>query len=229
MSEDNSQEPQEAANKTNRPIIMALLAGLLGLAVGAGLYAFSDQIATGDSQGSGPLASRSCPVDQTLRANLDKAAGGHVAAFQPADRGFSVAELAFRDETGTMRRLADWRGKTVLFNLWATWCAPCRAEMPALDALQRDLGGDAFEVVLVSVDLGTPAKPKKFYNDIGMQHAGFFHDGDLNTLNLLKKSGLAFGLPATLLIDGEGCVLGTLNGPAEWASDDAKKLVQTAF
>ena len=59
MSEDNSQEPQEAANKTNRPIIMALLAGLLGLAVGAGLYAFSDQIATGDSQGSGPLASRS--------------------------------------------------------------------------------------------------------------------------------------------------------------------------
>ncbi len=81
----------------------------------------------------------------------------------------------------------------------------------------------------VSVDLGTADKPKKFYADIGMKHAGFFHDGDLETLNVLKKQGLAFGLPATLLISKQGCVLGTLNGPAEWHSEEAKELVRVAF
>ena len=101
--------------------------------------------------------------------------------------------------------------------------------MPALDQLQADLGGDQFEVVLVSVDLGADDKPKKFYKDVGMQHASFYHDADLSTLNILKKEGLAFGLPATLLVDGSGCVLGALNGPAEWASDDAKKLIETAL
>ena len=132
-------------------------------------------------------------------------------------------------DLGDKRSIADWRGKTVLFNLWATWCAPCRAEMPALDALQRDLGGDKFEVVPVSVDLGTPEKPRRFYSEIGMKNAGFFHDGDLETLNVLKKAGLAFGLPATLLINQNGCVLGTLNGPAEWHSDEAKELMKVAF
>ena len=101
--------------------------------------------------------------------------------------------------------------------------------MPALDQLQADLGGDNFEVVLVSVDLGADDKPKKFYKDVGMKHASFYHDPELSTLNALKKEGLAFGLPATLLVGGNGCVLGALNGPAEWASDDAKKLIETAL
>ena len=139
-----------------------------------------------------------------------------------------MASFAFNNDAGQAKTLADRSGKTVLFNLWATWCAPCRAEMPALDALQKELGSDTFEVVPVSVDLGEPTKPKKFYNDIGLKSVGFFHDSELATLNTLKKNGLAFGLPATLLIDGKGCVLGTLNGPAEWAGDDAKGLIIAA-
>ncbi|MEP1207219.1 MAG: redoxin domain-containing protein [Rhizobiaceae bacterium] len=232
MSEENSPETKEKISKANTTLKMALLAGVLGLAVGAGLYAFSGQIGNGSGGGDGgkgPLASAACTVDESLRTKLDAEAKGHLAAFKALDRPVSVATLAFNDEAGQKRSLADWNGKTVLFNLWATWCAPCRAEMPALDALQKDLGGDNFEVVPVSVDLGTPEKPKKFYQDIGMKNAGFFHDGDLETLNVLKKAGLAFGLPATLLVNNKGCVLGTLNGPAEWASDEAKSLVSVAF
>ncbi|MEP0941643.1 MAG: TlpA disulfide reductase family protein [Rhizobiaceae bacterium] len=227
MNEDHSPDKNVASNPSLKTAKLAMLAGVLGLAVGAGLYAFSDRV--GNDQNTGPLASASCAVDESLRAKLDNNSGGHVAAFKALDRPVSVAELGFTDLNGQEKSLGDWSGRTVLFNLWATWCAPCRAEMPALDQLQADLGSDQFEVVLVSVDLGSDEKPKKFYKDVGMQHARFFHDADLSTLNVLKKEGLAFGLPATLLVNGKGCVIGALSGPAEWASDDAKKLIETAL
>lgn len=227
MNEDHSPDAEVKSGKSGNTVKLAMLAGALGLAVGAGLYAFSDRL--GNVESTGPLASASCAIDESLRTKLDASAGGHVAAFKALDRPMSVADLAFKDFDGEKKQLGDWQGRTTLFNLWATWCAPCRAEMPALDQLQADLGGDQFEVVLVSVDLGEDQKPKKFYKDVGMKHAAFYHDPDLSTLNTLKREGLAFGLPATLLVDGKGCVLGALNGPAEWASEDAKKLIETAL
>lgn len=225
MSEESSPELKEPQRKTSNTVKLALLAGVLGLAIGAGLYAFSGPLGNVESE----TAQGGCAIDNKLRAKLDAAAHGHLAAFKATDRPISVAKLAFKDRNGHDRTLADWAGRTVLLNLWATWCAPCRAEMPALDALQRDLGGDNFEVVPVSVDLGSDAKPRRFYAEVGMQHAGFFHDSEIETLDVLKKQGLAFGLPATLLVGKTGCVLGTLNGPAEWASDEAKSLVSIAF
>jgi thiol-disulfide isomerase/thioredoxin len=227
MNEEHSPDTDVTSRKSTNTAKLAMLAGVLGLAVGAGVYAFSDRL--GNVESTGPVASANCAVDEAIRAKLDSNAGGHVAAFKALDRPVSVAQLGFNDLDGKAKSLADWNGRTFLFNLWATWCAPCRAEMPALDQLQADLGSDQFEVVLVSVDLGANDKPKKFYKDVGMKHASFFHDPNLSTLNALKKEGLAFGLPATLLVDGKGCVLGALNGPAEWASDDAKKLIETAL
>ena len=225
MSEESSPDLKQPPRKSGNAVKLALLAGVLGLAIGAGLYAFSGLLGNVENE----TAKGGCAIDQTLRAKLDAAAHGHLAAFKATDRPVSVAELAFKDGSGTDRTLGDWKGKTVLFNLWATWCAPCRAEMPALDALQRDLGSDRFEVIPVSVDLGSDQKPRDFYSEVGMKHAGFFHDSELETLNVLKRQGLAFGLPATLLINGAGCVLGALNGPAEWASNDAKNLIRIAF
>lgn len=228
MSEDNSSQSETPRAGLGKTAKMALLSGVLGISVGAGLYAFFSHYGNGESM----LAStggNGCFVDAALVDRINAAATGDVAAFTALDRSISVAQLGFKDRSGADRTLADWSGRTVLLNLWATWCAPCRAEMPALDHLQADMGGEQFEVVPVSTDLGSDAKPKKFYSDIGLKHLGFFHDGNLATLNSLKKSGLAFGLPATLLISKKGCVLGTLNGPAEWAGDDAKALIKTAF
>jgi len=228
MSEDNSSPSETPKSGLGRMAKMALLSGVLGISVGAGLYAFYGQYGNGESQ-LAAAGGTECAVDNALVKQLNAAAGGEVAAFTALDRPMSVADLGFKDRDGAERTLGDWSGKTVLFNLWATWCAPCRAEMPALDHLQADLGGPQFEVVPVSTDLGSDVKPKKFYADIGLKTLGFYHDGNLSTLNTLKKSGLAFGLPATLLISKTGCVLGTLNGPAEWGGEDAKALIKVAF
>ena len=233
MSKDsspNSNEPQTNNEQGSRGVLtLAILAGVLGLAVGAGLYAFYSKGGNGESNLTAASGDSKCTINETMRTALDNAAIGDVAAFKATDRPFSVGDFKFADASGASKTLSDWSGRTVLLNLWATWCAPCRAEMPALDALQKELGSEKFEVVPVSVDLGDPSKPKKFYEDIGLKSVGFFHDDSLNTLNTLKRNGLAFGLPATLLVDKRGCVSGVLNGPAEWASEDAKKLIETAL
>src|SRR5690606_29760477 len=113
--------------------------------------------------------------------------------------------------------------------LWATWCAPCRAEMPALDALQERMGSEAFEVVAVNVDTGDDAKPKKFLAETGVKSLGYYRDNTLDLFNDLKKRSLALGLPVTLLIDRDGCLLAHMNGPAEWGGADAAKLIEAAL
>jgi thiol-disulfide isomerase/thioredoxin len=156
------------------------------------------------------------------------AATGQVAAMLPADPPQSLAKLAFNAPDGKPMTLADRAGKTVLLNLWATWCAPCRAEMPALDALQKEAGDGGFEVIAVNVDTGDDTKPKKFLAETGVAALGYYRDNTLDLFNDLKKRGLALGLPVTLLIDGEGCLLAHMNGPAEWAGEDAKRLIAAA-
>jgi len=230
MSDDNSPQNNGSTKSGTNPLFIGIIVAGLGLAVGAGVYSVlgvksnSPQIIAAADE-----AATECVLDETLRAKLDKAAGGDVAAFKALDRPYSVANFKFNDVDGNPKTFADWKGRTVLFNLWATWCAPCRAEMPALQNLNKDLGGETFEVVPVSVDLGAPDRPRGFYDEIGLNDLGFFHDPELATLNALKREGLAFGLPATLLVGTNGCVLGTLNGPAEWASEDAKTLINAAL
>jgi thiol-disulfide isomerase/thioredoxin len=122
-----------------------------------------------------------------------------------------VPELAFTDGHGGRRTLEDWRGKVVLLNVWATWCAPCRAEMPTLDRLQQRLSGEGFEVVALSVDRAGAGAVRKFFDVVGVRLPVFIdEDGDaIRTLGL-------FGLPATLLIGPDGNELARLAGPAEW-------------
>lgn len=125
--------------------------------------------------------------------------------------------------------LGNLAGKTLLVNLWATWCAPCRAEMPALDELQAELGGEDFEVVAINVDTGSDEKPRKFLGEIGIKSLGYYRDDTIGVFNDLKRRSLALGLPVTLLVDESGCLIANMNGPAEWASDDAKSLVRAAM
>jgi thiol-disulfide isomerase/thioredoxin len=173
--------------------------------------------------------SRLCAAKAERARTVAAAATGEVAAMLPADPPQSLKTLAFNAPDGQAMTLADRAGKTLLVNLWATWCAPCRAEMPALDALQKELGSEKFEVVAVNVDTGDDAKPKKFLADIGVEALGYYRDNTMAAFEELKTRGLALGLPVTLLVDGEGCLLAHMNGPAEWSSDDAKKLIGVAL
>ncbi len=146
----------------------------------------------------------------------------------PADPPQSLKGLAFNAPDGKPMTLADRAGKTVLLNLWATWCFPCREEMPALDALQKELGSEKFEVIAVNVDTGDDTKPKKFLAETGIETLGYYRDNTLSLFNELKTRGLALGLPVTLLVDADGCLLAHMNGPADWASEDAKRLIAAA-
>ena len=178
---------------------------------------------------------RSNPGDAACRPAVQTATQiaplvrGEVAALAVAQTGFQVPDLAFKDSAGHDHTLKDWRGRTVLLNLWATWCVPCRREMPALDALQGKLGGPNFEVVAVNIDTRDPEKPLKFLKDVDVKQLAYYSDQSAHVFEDLKTAGKAFGMPTTLLVDPSGCEIGTMAGPAEWSSDDGVKLVSAAI
>ena len=154
---------------------------------------------------------------------------GEVAAVVPAETPGYLPELTFKNAAGEELSLADWQGRLVLLNLWATWCAPCRHEMPALDKLQGEFGGEEFEVVAVALDRAEPEKPAAFLEEIGNQNLALYTDNTFEVFQNLRRDGHAFGLPTTILIDTNGCTLGVLSGPAEWFSEDARNLIRAAL
>jgi thiol-disulfide isomerase/thioredoxin len=192
--------------------------GALILAVVAGIYGIAHL--------------RSNPADSACHAAVETAARiaplvhGEVAALATAQTPFHVPDLSFKDAQGRDRTLADWRGRTILVNLWATWCVPCRREMPALDALQAGLGGPKFQVVAVNIDTRDPQKPLAFLKQAGITHLAYYSDRSAQVFETLRTAGKAFGMPTTLLVDPKGCEIGTMAGPAQWSSDDGVKLVR---
>jgi thiol-disulfide isomerase/thioredoxin len=129
-----------------------------------------------------------------------------------------LPEIVFSDDEGARLTLDAWRGKVVLLNVWATWCGPCRAEMPTLDRLEAALGGEAFEVVALSIDRAGTGVVRRFFDEIGISHLRLFIDETGATLRTLK----VFGLPATILVGADGRELARLLGPAEW---DTPKMI----
>ena len=129
-----------------------------------------------------------------------------------------VPELPFRRGDGSSATLENFRGKVVLLNIWATWCVPCRKEMPTLDRLQAQLGGPGFEVVALSIDRAGVEVVEKFYQEIGIRKLAIYIDSTGKATRTLK----VVGLPTTLLIDAAGGEIGRLVGPAEW---DAPEMV----
>ena len=210
-----------APSDTTRRLVMAVSA-LAGVAVGlAAVYGI------GGLQRNPPDAA--CRPAAELARRLAPLARGEVAGVSVAAEPNRLPDLAFNDASGKARQLSEWRGRTVLLNLWATWCVPCRKEMPALDALQAKLGSDTFEVVTVNIDTRNLDKPKTWLADAGIKQLGYYGDPSAKVFQDLKAIGKATGMPTTLLIDPQGCELGVLAGPAEWASEDAVKLVSAAL
>lgn len=150
---------------------------------------------------------------------------GQVAAFVFRKAPEALPQFKFQDAAGAERTLADWRGKVVLLNLWATWCLPCRKEMPSLDRLQKDMGSDKFEVVAISVDRKGAAASKKFLDETQVERLALYVDATARLSSELR----VVGLPATLLLDAQGREIGRLLGGAEWDSEDAKRLIRSAL
>lgn len=184
-----------------------VLAGAVALGLAAFRYAQSPR---GVSSAPGPAADAAAPRSG-FPLMLHKA---------PKD----VPGIRFQDGTERPMRLADFRGRAVLLNIWATWCPPCRKEMPSLDRLQRKLGGPGFEVVALSIDHEGTDVVRRFYREIGIEALGIYIDP---TTDAAGRLGIV-GIPGTLLIDREGREIGRALGPAEWDSPEAIALIRQA-
>jgi thiol-disulfide isomerase/thioredoxin len=207
--------------KIDRLRLVSAAAAVLILIVLAGVY--------GIARLRGNPADAACQAAVNSAQHIAPLVHGEVAALTLAQKPIRVPDLAFKDAQGHDRTLADWRGRTVLLNLWATWCVPCRREMPALDALEGKLGGPNFEVVAVDIDTRDPQKPLAFLKEIGVNRLAYYSDSSAKVFQDLKMAGKAFGMPTTLIVDRAGCEIGNMAGPAEWASGDGVKLVSAAI
>lgn len=205
------------------------LAGPLGMGailLVASLYAFGglDKLLRAPN-----TAEAACFPAKALAASLKPLVKGEVAALQVPETPARLRDLTFKDPTGKDMTLASLRGKAVLVNLWATWCAPCRHEMPALDRLQQKFGGSDFEVVAINIDTRNTEKARAFLEEVKVTSLAQYADPSAKVFQDLKAAGRAFGMPTTLLLDRQGCELATLAGPAEWSSPDAFAFIAKAL
>ncbi|MDQ6703443.1 MAG: TlpA family protein disulfide reductase [Pseudomonadota bacterium] len=175
--------------------------------------------------GKEPAETPACPGAAERAARLKPLVHGEIAALTLAPRPKPLPGLSFDTAEGTKASLVDFKGRTVLFNLWATWCVPCRQEMPALDHLQGILGSKDFAVVAVNIDTARLDRPQAFLHDIGVKNLRLYTDNTAAAFQTLKQAGKVLGLPATILIGKDGCEIGTMAGPAQWDSEDALALL----
>jgi thiol-disulfide isomerase/thioredoxin len=208
-------EPAPAPRKRRPPTIA--VAAVLALALGAAVL-----------YGKGPAGSKdatACPTAKATAARLAPLAHGDVAALNVEKNPHPAVAISFNGPDGKKLTLADFKGHNVLLNLWATWCVPCRSEMPALDRLQAKLGGADFEVVAVNIDTSRLDRPKAFLDEAGVKSLNRYADSSADSFEALRVAGKALGLPTSLLIGPDGCELAVMAGPAQWDSDDAAKVV----
>ena len=157
--------------------------------------------------------------------NLDQYLTGEMKNVTLKKEREEIPNISFKDGDGNTRQISEFKGKVLLVNFWATWCAPCREEMPSLDNLQAKLGSDDFTVLAVGQDLQGVEKTKKFLKALKLENLTALND---KTVKSGRKLGV-FGLPATLIIDREGREVGRLVGPAEWDAEEAIELLKAVI
>lgn len=205
-----------------------IVAGVAAAGIAAGLVAVY-----GMNMAGGNAVPAECAPSVAVSRALAPFAKGDVAAFITSGEPVDAGGLTFRGPDGTPTTLkavlGDVPGRIALVNLWATWCVPCREEMPALDRLEAAHGSDRFEVVAVNVDTRDDGRAGRFLKEENISALKLYSDPTMKVFNDLKSRGHAVGLPTTVLVDSSGCTLGVMHGPAEWDSPDAVGLIGEAL
>jgi thiol-disulfide isomerase/thioredoxin len=203
--------------------VLSAIAGLMACVAVIYLVSGSD----GNPQPSEPLAETFAEAPATSEVNriTRELATGALSAFVVKPERRPMPEVTFFDGAGKQRLLSEWRGQVVLLNLWASWCGPCREEMPSLATLQRRFGSKDFEVVAISLDRGGTEVARKFLEETQSRLLRLYIDPSGRS----RETITAMGLPATVLIDREGKEIGRLLGPADWTSPEAYRLINLAI
>ena len=203
--------------KLNRSLVYAFIAALAAVVAFAAVY-----VTMGRPDNQAPLASGEQTAPAAAKPSLHPLATGAMTTFVFKPQPEALPDVPFVNGDGAPVTLASFKGKVVLLNLWATWCAPCREEMPGLDKLQAELGSDKFQVVALAIDKSGVAGAKKFLTDIKAEKLAVYADPTGKEGTTLR----VIGMPTTILIDAEGREVGRLIGPAHWDSPEAKKLIE---
>ncbi|MER5172002.1 TlpA disulfide reductase family protein [Thioclava sp. GXIMD2076] len=161
-------------------------------------------------------------ANAAMAAELDQYKTGEMQKLVTYDAPISLPDVAFEDEGGQAHHLADYRGKVVVLNFWATWCVPCREEMPALENLQRSVGGDDLSVVTVASGRNSAQKIDRFFADIGVESLPKYTDRSQRAARSLG----VLGLPVTIIINREGQEVARLIGGADWSGTDAQAFLR---
>jgi thiol-disulfide isomerase/thioredoxin len=174
-----------------------------------------------------PRAADCLPQPEAAK-KVDAAATGQLAALNGTGTGRGYAAMTFTDSAGKPVSIKDFAGKTLLVNFWASWCIPCRAEMPALDKLAAQLNGPDFMVLPINLDIGAGGldKARKFLADGGWANLPLYADSTFEAFKRLQTEAVAVGLPSSLLLDRKGCEIGVLQGPAVWDSPDGTRVIE---
>jgi thiol-disulfide isomerase/thioredoxin len=206
-------------------LVAAILAAIAGFGTVYVSFAPSDNGRTEGTEASGSGPRGTDTSEGAAAGPLKGLNKGAMAALLIRPKPLDLPDFAFADAAGNPKSLADFSGKVVLLNIWATWCVPCREEMPAFDALETKLGGKDFEVVAVNIDKGGPDKAAAFLKETGATHLALYTDPSGRLFSTLK----AIGMPTTLMIDRNGREIARLVGPADWASPEAVAMMQAAM
>ena len=185
-------------------------------------------LSNGQKDGKVNIAGQ-CSVNEKAAKAINELKGGDLLSLIGTGTGRAYAEMSFLDELGIRKTIADFSGKPLLVNFWATWCAPCREEMPSINSLANIYEKDEFEVITINLDLGEQgqAKARAFFDEIKLDNLTLYLDNSFSSFELLIKNGVALGLPATLLLDDKGCEIAVLQGPATWDSENAIRIIDS--
>ena len=177
---------------------------------------------------AGLLKAAECAPQAVAAQKIDAAAVGQLAALNGTGTGRGYSSMTFTDAEGRPKSIKDFAGKALLVNFWASWCVPCRAEMPALDTLAAEENDDRFMVLPINLDLGAGGleKARAFLAEGNWPNLPLYADSTFESFKALQTSAVALGLPSTLLLDKNGCELGVLQGPAEWDSPDGINVIE---
>jgi len=216
---------KQALKKPQIKIILLLALLSAAIAIALSVFVSNKEMKTA---GNVPVDIMQCEAQPQMAEALLSVIDEEFWALLVTAEGRGYKDLRFLDENSNPITIEAFAGKPILVNFWATWCGPCKEEMPALDSLAQSFATDKFKVVTINLDSGKNGRGKaqKFLDEIAAKNLTLYADPSFKAFEYLRDNGVALGLPATLLLDKNGCELAVLQGPAEWSSKEAITIIE---